>query len=305
MKKLPLHTRSYQEVLRSYQHWLDILGYSSSTRTNYPRYLREFLHGMEQQGHTCLDSITAAAVKAYYRYLRERPNHLSGGGLSGACLNQHQQALRKFNEYLKHHGGRPLPLHLKAESGQESPRVVLTQSEIRALFKATEVTGNVLRIRLRDQALLVVLYGCGLRVNEAVQLDRKDLFFEKALLHVRAGKNYKERYVPVTLQNLAVLEDYLYEGRPLFYRSGASEAFFIGSQGLRLGPQSMGNRLDALVAASTHPGLSEKRPTPHSLRHSIATHLLQQGAPMEGIRQFLGHASLETTQLYTHLLEQV
>jgi len=78
---------------------------------------------------------------------------------------------------------------------------------------------------------------------------------------------------------------------------------FIGAQGKRLGVQSFANRIDLLVATTNNTELQEKRPTPHTLRHSIATHLLQKGAPITGIQQFLGHSSLETTQVYTHLVE--
>ena len=91
----------------------------------------------------------------------------------------------------------------------------------------------------------------------------------------------------------------------IFYKSSETEAFFIGQGGKRLGSQSFGNRLDILVKVTGDSELQEKKITPHTMRHSIATHLLEQGAPMEGIQQFLGHSSLETTQLYTHLVESL
>ena len=306
MKKLKLQNKGFKELLSSFKEWLDILGYSQSARENYPRYLHEFFYHMEQKGHTKLNMVTIASVKGYYRYLQERPNQVTNGALSKAALNQHQQALRKFNEYLKRHNTRPIPLHLRAEAKkEEGSQSVLTQGEIKELFKATEYSYVMQHIRLRDKAMLVALYSCGLRVNEAVQLDRKDILFDKGLVFVRKGKNYKERYVPLNHYNLQILEDYLYDGRPVFYKAGESEAFFIGQQGKRLGAQSFGNRLDKLVQVSGSESMQEKKITPHTLRHSIATHLLEQGAPIESIQQFLGHASLETTQLYTHLIDKV
>lgn len=306
MKKLVLENRTFKTLLESFKDWLGILGYSRSARENYPRYLREFLYNMERQGHTRLNAITVATVKGYYRYLRERPNQTTNGALSKAALNQHQQALRKFNEYLKKHKARPLPLHLRAEAKkEEGDRSVLTQEEVRELFGAAEHSYVMQHVCMRDKAMLVALYSCGLRANEAVHLDRKDILFDRELVYVRAGKNYKERYVPINHYNLQILEDYLYDARPIFYRASDTEAFFVGQQGKRLGVQSFGNRLDKLVQVTGDDDIWEKHITPHTLRHSIATHLLQAGAPMESIRQFLGHSSLETTQIYTHLIEKL
>lgn len=306
MKKLPLRNRSFKILLESFRDWLAVLGYSMSLRKNYPRYLREFLHYMEEQGHHQLSNITVSTIKEYYRYLQERPNTITEGSLSGAALNQHQQALRKFNEYLKKHHGKPLPIHLRAETKKEQgSQSVLTGEEVKQLLKAAEHSYVMRHVCMRDKAMLVALYSCGLRVNEAVHLDRKDILFDRELVYVRAGKNFKERYVPINHYNLQILEDYLYDARPVFYKADQTEAFFVGQQGKRLGVQSFGNRLDKLVQVAGNEDIQEKHVTPHTLRHSIATHLLQAGAPMESIRQFLGHSSLETTQIYTHLIEKV
>ena len=305
MKKLKLKNPSFKELLIAFKAWLDILGYSKSAHENYPRYLQEFLYYLECHGHTDLTIISVTIIKKYYQYLQQRPNTNTYGALSNATLNQHQQALRKFNEYLKQHHSKPLPIHLKAETKKEQgSQTVLTQSEIKALFEATEFTESQEHIQLRDKAMLVVLYSCGLRVNEAVHLNIKDILFDKELIYVRQGKNYKERFVPINHYNLQLLEEYLFDGRPQFYKASQCESFFIGSQGKRLGTQSFSIRLRALLKAACNEELREKKPTPHSLRHSIATHLLEQGAPIESIQQFLGHSSLETTQIYVHLLEK-
>ena len=306
MKKLQLENRSYKELLIAFKDWLEVLGYSRSAKESYPNCLKEFFYNLEQKGHYKLDAITATTIKDYYDYLKERPNQRTNGALSKAALNQHQQALRKFNEYLKNHNGKPLPVHLRAEAKKEEGwQTVLTQDEIKELFEAAEHSYVMKHVCLRDKAMLVALYSCGLRVNEAVHLDRRDILFDRELVFVRKGKNYKERFVPINYRNLKILEDYLYDARLEFYKANESEAFFIGQQGKRLGRQSFGNRLDILVKLTGDSELQEKKVTPHTLRHSIATHLLEQGAPMESIQQFLGHSSLETTQLYTHLVESL
>jgi site-specific recombinase XerD len=306
MKKLVLENRTYKELLLSFKDWMGVLGYSRSAKENYPRYLREFFCHIEQAGHRNLNTVTVSTIKEYYHHLHERPNQTTYGALSRATLNQHQQALRKFNEYLKKHNADPLPVHLRYEKKKaEGWQTVLTQEEVRFLFDATKYSYVMEHVQLRDKAMLVALYSCGLRVSEAVSLDRKDILFDRELVYVRAGKNYKERYVPINLYNLRILEDYLYDARPIFYKASDTEAFFVGQQGTRLSGQSFKLRLRAIVKATCLSDLMEKHITPHTLRHSIATHLLEQGAPMEGIQQFLGHASLETTQIYTHLIEKL
>lgn len=306
MKKLKLQNSSYKVVLQNFKDWLDVLGYSKSAYHNYPTYLQEFLYYLEQQQYTDLTIISISIIKKYYQYLQQRPNNMTSGALSNATLNQHQQALRKFNEYLKKHNGKPLPIHLKAEAKKEQgSQSILTHSEIKSLFEASEHSYVMQHVCLRDKAILVALYSCGLRVNEAVHLDRKDILFDKELIYVRQGKNYKERFVPINHYNLIILEDYLYDGRPIFYKASQTEAFFVGQQGKRLGVQSFGNRLKKIIKATGDSEIQEKHITPHKLRHSIATHLLEQGAPIENIQQFLGHSSLETTQIYTHLVERL
>ena len=144
-----------------------------------------------------------------------------------------------------------------------------------------------------------------LRRNEAVNLDVKDVFFDKQRLFVRKGKNYKQRFIPLNNYNLKILEDYLFNARTKFYRYNESEALFISQQGKRLQGMSFANRLKKIVTATNNKEIAEKNSTLHTLRHSIATHLLQQDVALESIKTFLGHSSLESTQIYVHLLKNI
>jgi len=233
--------------------------------------------------------------------------------LSKSYLNKHQQALKKFKEYLAQHNVQtPLKVHLKTEQNPTEEKLnILTQSEIKELFTATEFSHTEERFKLRDKAILVILYSCGLRRNEAVNLDLKDVFFDKERIYVRKGKNYKQRFIPLNKYNLNILEDYIFNARIEFYkptctersRSDESEALFISQQGKRLNGMSFANRLQKIVTATNNKEIAEKNITLHTLRHSIATHLLEQGVVLESIKTFLGHSSLESTQIYTHLLK--
>ena len=306
MKKLKLQSDSYRTLVSAFKDWLDILGYAETTVYYLPNHLQEFFYWLESRGHNNLQRISTQDVTLYYNELQARSNQRHDGGLSKSYLNKHQQALKKFREYLQNHNHKGIPIHLRSETNPTEEHLgVLTQSEIKALFAATNYSHNDQHYRLRDKAILTLCYSCGLRRTEAMSLDIKDILFDKERVYVRKGKNYKERYVPVNKYNLRVLEDYFYEGRPEFYKASQSEALLISRSGKRLQGLSMGHRLQAIVQSTENHTIIDKQITLHTLRHSIATHLLQKEVPLESIKTFLGHTSLESTQIYTHLITTI
>lgn len=306
MKKLKLQSRSYKALIVNFKEWLDILGYSQGTVKYSPIHLQEFFYWLECHGHTSLATITRKSIIDYYDYLRQRPNENYGGALSNASLNNHISALKRFNAYLKKHHVKPLSIHLRFEKLDKLEATdILDQEEIKELFAAADHSYITHHVCLRDKAMLVVLYSCGLRRNEAVHLNLNDVFFGKQRILVRKAKNGKERFVPINQYNLEILEEYIYDGRPMFYKPNETDALFIRQQGGRMGGQTFKNRLRTIIKATGNPDLMERRITPHKLRHSIATHLLEKGVPIESVSQFLGHTSLESTQVYTHLVEKL
>ncbi|EOG6896223.1 tyrosine-type recombinase/integrase [Flavobacterium psychrophilum] len=299
-----IKNNSYQEIIKDFDNWLDILGYSQSTIKNLPSHLQEFFHYLENQNINTINHITIQIIKDYYEHLKTRENQAREGGLSKAYLNKHLQALFKFNDYLKNHNHKGIAIHLKREEqNQRDSLQILTQDEIKQLFKATNYSSEQERIRKRDNVILVLLYSCGLRRTEAISLEIKDILFDKERIYVRKGKNYKERYVPINQYNLQLIEEYIYDYRPAFKNHKDTEYLLINYRGTPLQGQSLSNRLTAIVEATQNKTIIQKQITPHILRHSIATHLLEKGANIETISQFLGHSSLESTQIYTHLLE--
>ena len=151
--------------------------------------------------------------------------------------------------------------------------------------------------------MLGIYYGCGLRKSEGVALDVSDVLTHRALVHVRKGKGSKERYVPISEKIMEHITEYLQMGRPLLTSTSSfsTEGFFLNQIGSRCSDQALSNSLKKLVKRSESSSLQAKHPSLHTLRHSIATHLLQSGIQIELIQQFLGHQSLESTQIYTHL----
>ena len=123
-------------------------------------------------------------------------------------------------------------------------------------------------------------------------------------MHVRKGKANKERLVPFNKTNSQYLQEYIYDSRPQIVFDKRNNAFFISQKGNRMNAQSMAIRLKLLQQRTDDLQLQEKNVRLHVLRHSIATHLLQNGMPLEKISKFLGHNSLESTQVYTHLIQE-
>ena len=304
MKKSKLQNASYSMLLSNFKEWLDILGYSNAMRKNYPAQLCEFLYWLEKQEIIHIDYIEDHHIRTYYKELKQRPNKTRGGGLSTIYVNNHLQSLNKFREYLKKHNAKPSNLPIKREREQTEERLnIVSQEEIKDLFRATHYSNPLKRFRARQKALLVCLYSCGMRRNEVLNLEIQDILFEKERIYVRKGKNYKERFIPINLYNLQILEDYVYDARMIFKKSSESNYVFLTERNIKMSGGTLENDLKQVVKATEDRNLIEKNITPHALRHSIATHFLQEGMKIEDIQQFLGHSSLESTQIYTHILK--
>ena len=314
MKSLILKSDNYNYILKSFGEWLDVLGYAEHTVYGMPNYIKEFLYYLEKININTLNKIENKHIKAHYRELKQRTNQRRGGALSNGSLNKHLQALQKFSDYLRQSGKLLLPkLHIQSEEDNHEIKYVLTQEEIQQLYKATDfypaTTERIApwmyeALSIRDKAMLTIFYGCGLRRNEVVNLDISDINTEKKYIYVRKGKNYKERIVPINNKGLDYLQNYLYESRPRFLFNEKQEAVFISQRGLRMCGQAMLLRLKLLIQRVDNIELQSKEIGLHTLRHSIATHLLQNGMSLESIAKFLGHSSLESTQIYTHLIEK-
>lgn len=302
MRALKLKTTQYKRLEAGFTEWLHTLGYAPATVYGLPGQIREFLHWMENKNITEIKQVKSENINEFYEYLKYRPNIRRGGGLSTVYLNGHIRGLKQFANYLEQTGQCNLPVKLEYED--EDPvyiRTYLTIEEIQALYKSTDDTP----IGIRDRAILTAYYGCGLRKSEGLNLEVSDILFERKLLYVRKAKNNHERYVPVTTEGIKYFEHYLYDARPLLLgENSKTNIFFISERGGPMHPEAMYLRIKALQRKSAHPGLQSKSIGLHTLRHSIATHLLQAGMDLENIALFLGHRCLDSTQLYTHLINE-
>ena len=249
---------------------------AEGTRRAYRVDVTEFCRWLESQG-TALDDVDVRTLVEYVGLLGSgrRP----GGRLAPATISRKLAAVRAF---LRHSLGaaRVPDARLGPRRGRRlpnAPRRDAVDKELASL----EGEGP---LKLRNRALVELVYSAGLRSAEAVGLDLADVDFEQELVHVRHGKGGKDRVVPLGEEAAHWVARYLHDARPGLAR-GANDALFLSATGKRLDTST----LRRLV------------PHPHRLRHAFATHLLEGGADLRTIQELLGHSSLSTTQIYSHV----
>ena len=320
MHSLPLRSTHYHYLLKSYQEYLGVLGYAVVTVKTWPVHVREFLYYLESKSIQHITVIETRHITDFIDYLKQRPNRRHKGvALSSSSINKTINAVNVFIRFLNSTGKFIVESTKERAETNIGTRIILSVAEVKRLYEATFLPQreNPLAMGQRDRAILAVFYGCGLRRSEGKNLNLTDIDLQKALLFVSKGKGNKQRYVPIAMKHLADIKVYIEEGREWFFyhhvdrynhkangkpyerKAGAdSNAFFIGQSG-----QRMNEFYQRLEQMKQRAGIS-KAVTLHGLRHSIATHLLSSGMDIEEIARFLGHASLASTQLYTHIINE-
>jgi len=307
MKKLKHNNAHLEYIEKAFTEWLDILGYTPMSVVSMSAIVHEFTYFLNTNNCKHIGELETGHFKDYYGYISKRGNERRGGGLSSNYINKHIQALEKFSEFLGHKRGRRVPMGIKQIKYTTKEITVLTIPEIEQFFKVVNQEKNTDKkqaLQARDRAMLTIYYSCGLRRNEGVHIELNDINFDTRILHVRKGKNSKERFVPISKQGAKYLEDYVFNHRPLFLKQNTESRLFIGFYGKPLSGMTMYRRMKRIQHLTNDTQIQQKEITLHGLRHSIATHLLQNGMELQKIQRFLGHSSLESTQIYTHLVEK-
>jgi integrase/recombinase XerC len=283
---------SLPEPIRRFARHLEVERRASPhTLKGYLTDLGQYASFLAETGQPLLPG-SPAAIRAFLAR--------AAGAAGAASLARKLSALRSLYRFLVHEGlveQNPARAVASPKLPKKLP-LVLPEEDAAALVEAPADPGAPLV--LRDRAVLELLYGSGLRVAELVGLDVADVDLAQKLVRV-LGKRRKERIVPFGQPAAEALAAWLATGRPALAAgpdgAGAGSALFLNHRGGRITTRSIARRIDAWVLAAGLP----RHVHPHALRHSFATHLLSAGADLRGIQELLGHASLSTTQRYTHV----
>lgn len=263
-------------------------GLSANTRLAYAADLQKFVRFLEGRKVTTLNSVTRKLILNFL--LAEREQNLSASSASRLFV-----AIKVWFRFLQQEG----LLAQNVTDAMDAPKLwkVLPETlSVKEAIRLLETPAGNKPKAIRDRAVLETFYAAGLRVSELCDLKLDDLHFDAGYLRCM-GKGQKERVVPFSERSAAVLQDYLARVRPLYARDPANRAFFLARQGRKLSRKTVWQ----MVKRYAHQAGIVKPISPHTLRHSFATHLLHNGAPLRVIQEMLGHADIATTQIYTHV----
>lgn len=297
-KENPLQSNEYILLCQSFKEWLTLLNYSRFSIPGLSKTVKDFLLFQEQNNKLTLGELMATDANNFIKLLLTKIGERTQKPFTAKYINKQIQSLLLFSKYIRETGKNNTGFVLQRLEETGSKPVWLTKKEIQALYEAT--ANNILGIR--DRAMLAVYYGCGLRLNEGASLAVNDILTYKKILHVRKGKHYKERLVPIAEKNFEELKLYIDYARPQLLQEVKTDALFIGAnKGVQVDKQSLYVRIKLLAKKAK----IKKKVGTHTLRHSIATHLLESGMKLERIQEFLGHGNLDSTQIYTHLVNEI
>lgn len=280
------------EQITEYLHYLNIeRGLSANTRKSYERDLEQYLAFLKEQNITDWQQVDRYMVISYLEEMNKQKK-------AAATITRTISALRRFHQFLRQErltDHDPMQ-HIDTPKKAQKLPSTLTLAEVEKIIEAPD-TSKLLGIR--DRAILEVMYATGMRVSELVGLKLGDLHLSLGLVQT-IGKGDKERIIPLGDHAIRWLERYLDEVRPLLVKNDSETHLFVNNHGTGLSRQGIWKNLKQIVREA---GVY-KTVTPHTLRHSFATHLLENGADLRTVQELLGHADISTTQIYTHITKK-
>lgn len=262
---------------------------SANTRDSYLRDVAVFLEYLSENGISSPILADEPVIDAYVEHLR-------GLGRSATTISRNIASVRCFYKFLIFRGEMDVnpAKTVKLEKAQKKLPQILSSEEIDLLLaqpRVTEAKG------CRDKAMLELLYATGIRVSELINLDVKDINLRSGILHCKGSKGI--RSIPVYPAAIVAVSDYIYRMRDLLVDPNSGDALFVNLNGSRLTRQGFWKIIKGYAAEA---GIT-KEITPHTLRHSFAMHLLQNGASVKDIQTMMGHADISSTQVYVQLLD--
>ncbi|MDY4306804.1 site-specific tyrosine recombinase XerD [Enterococcus mundtii] len=280
-----------EEEINEYLRYLSIeRGLSFNTRKSYERDLNQYLHYLKEHEITSWQTIDRFVVIQYLETLHAENK-------ASATITRMITSLRKFHQFLRQerYTEQDPMQHIETPKKAQKLPSTLSLKEVERLIETPDTSKS---LGIRDRAILEVMYATGMRVSELVGLKLGDLHLSLGLVQT-LGKGDKERIIPLGDYGIQWLERYLDEVRPLLVKIHLKTTFFESSWFKSLSTRNMENLKQLVREAGIY-----KDVTPHTLRHSFATHLLENGADLRTVQELLGHADISTTQIYTHITKK-
>jgi integrase/recombinase XerD len=277
---------------KNFNTYLFRLGYAESTIKHNSNDIKLFLKHLQEQEITALKQVEPKHIHAYNDYLHSLKSRLTNIGLNGKTIQSKINNVRLFSQFTEATEKiKIFTVEVDIIPSIKNHKEILSQEQIKELYNQTDdsVKG------MRDRVILGLYYGCGLRYKEGLRVEMNHIDYKKELLFITPSKNYHSRYVPINNQVLKDFKDYESYSRNNFKLNG--NCFLSGS--------TSNGTLNKLLQNLCEKAKINKQICLHSLRHSIATHLLQQEMPLEQIAKFLGHRTMRATQIYTHIVEEL
>ncbi|PLR84554.1 site-specific tyrosine recombinase XerD [Bacillus canaveralius] len=280
-----------EDRLKDFIHFLIVeKGLAKNTIISYERDLKSYLKYLgNSEAVTDLNVVQRLQIVHFLGHLKEQ-------GKSSKTLARHVASVRAFHQFLLREKAvdQDPTVHIESPQLERSLPKVLSLAEVETLLEAPKTDTHY---GLRDKAMLELLYATGIRVSELIGLNLGDAHLTMGFVRC-IGKGNKERIIPLGRTATAALEEYLNHGRTRFLsKKHRDDSLFLNHHGRRLTRQGFWKILKRLTNET---GI-EKELTPHTLRHSFATHLLENGADLRAVQEMLGHADISTTQIYTHV----
>lgn len=277
--------------LKDFLHFLIVeKGLAQNTIISYERDLKAYLKYLKKvEKISSLQEVQRPHIVHFLAFLKEQ-------GKSSRTLARHVASLRAFHQFLLRDKvtGQDPTVHIETPKQEKRLPKVLNVEEVTRLLETPKLDNH---FGLRDKAMLEVLYATGIRISELIGLNMGDIHITMGFVRC-IGKGNKERIIPIGNTALKAVQKYLQDGRPKFVSpKHKDDALFLNHHGRRMTRQGFWKILKGLAAEA---GIN-KELTPHTLRHSFATHLLENGADLRAVQEMLGHADISTTQIYTHV----
>lgn len=280
------------DIIRAYENYLiKVKQASENTVSSYMRDIRQFTEWLSENGVPELVSATQVNIRDYLAYLQDQ-------GKSGATASRSLASLKNFYAYAVSGGFlevSPISGEIHVERGEKKLPQILTGKEVELLLAQPACVDHK---GYRDKAMLEVMYATGMRVTELISLNVEDVNLELALVKCHSGK--KSRVIPLYPAAQKALAVYLKDVRSAMVLDANEQALFVNIGGTRMSRQGFWKILKYYQGKA---GI-EKEITPHTLRHSFAVHLLENGADLGSLQELMGHSDISSTQMYAHLINQ-